>query len=113
MIEQVNPDQLPTWFEAVRVHGEPMLLDVREPAEWSAASVKPSGADLVLMSMQTIPSRLAELDPERPVAVLCHHGARSMNVAVFLERQGFSHVVNVAGGIDAWSRQFDPTVPRY
>ncbi|WP_028603905.1 rhodanese-like domain-containing protein [Ottowia thiooxydans] len=113
MIEQINPDQLPAWFDAIREHGEPLLLDVREPAEWNAASVSLPGAELLQMSMQTIPSRLAEFDPDRPVAVLCHHGARSMNVAVFLTRQGFAHVVNIAGGIDAWSLQFDPSVPRY
>lgn len=113
MIEQINPVQLSAWFDSVRAHGEPLLLDVREPAEWQAASVRPAGADLLQIPMQAIPSRLAELDPDRPTAVLCHHGMRSMQVAVFLTRQGFANVVNIAGGIDAWSQQVDPAVPRY
>ncbi len=113
MIEQINPNEVSAWFDAARTHGEPLLLDVREPAEWQAASVSQVGAEVLQMSMQTIPSRLAELDPDRPTAVLCHHGARSMQVAMFLARQGFAHVVNIAGGIDAWSRQVDPSVARY
>lgn len=113
MIEQITPDKLPSWFDVSRVHGEPVLLDVREPAEWQLASVQPTGAELLQMPMQSIPLRLAELDPDRPVAVLCHHGGRSMQVAMFLTRQGFAHVANVAGGIDAWSLQVDPNLPRY
>ncbi|MFD1711343.1 sulfurtransferase [Ottowia sp. GY511] len=113
MIEQVTPGQLPAWFEAASADGAPLLLDVREPAEWQAASVRPAGAELLQMSMQTLPARLAELDPDRPVAVLCHHGGRSMQVAMFLAQHGFERVANVAGGIDAWALPVDPSVPRY
>ena len=113
MIEQVSPAGLPAWIESVRSHGEPVLLDVREPAEWRAASASSPEMELLQMSMQTIPARMNELDPARPVAVLCHHGGRSMQVAMFLAREGFSHIANVAGGIDAWSLQVDPAVPRY
>jgi len=113
MIDQVTPERLPAWLEAARAEGEPVLLDVREPAEWQTASVEAPGAELLQMSMQTIPARLNELDPDRPVAILCHHGGRSMQVAMFLARQGFAHVANIAGGIDAWSLQVDPSVPRY
>jgi rhodanese-related sulfurtransferase len=63
--------------------------------------------------MHTIPARLDELDRDRPIACLCHHGARSMQVAAFLAQQGFAHVANIAGGIDAWSAQVDATVPMY
>lgn len=113
MIEQITPDKLSSWLDASRAHGEPVLLDVREPAEWQLASIQPEGAELLQMPMQTIPLRLAELDADRPVAVLCHHGGRSMQVAMFLARQGFEHVANVAGGIDAWSLHVDSSVPRY
>ena len=113
MIDQIYPGQLDAWFDSVRAHGEPVILDVREPAEWAAASVQPTGVEVLQIAMQTIPGRLSELDPDRPVAVLCHHGARSMQVAMFLAQQGFDRVVNVAGGIDAWSLQVDPSVPRY
>lgn len=113
MIEQISPNTLSSWLDANRIHGEPVLLDVREPAEWRLASIQPAGAELLQIPMQTIPLRLSELDPERPVAVLCHHGGRSMQVAMFLTRQGFTHIANVSGGIDAWSLQVDPSLPRY
>lgn len=91
-----------------------MLLDVREPWELATASVTaPSGSCLVAIPMNQIPARLGELDPGQPVACLCHHGARSQRVALFLEQQGFGDVANVAGGIEAWSRELDPKVPRY
>ena len=114
MIEQVTPSQLPAWLQAAADGGAlPLLLDVREPAEWQVASVRVGGAELLQLPMHNIPPRLSELDPERPVAVLCHHGGRSMQVAMFLAQHGFERVANVAGGIDAWSLQVDPSVPRY
>ena len=63
--------------------------------------------------MREIPARLAELDPETPTVVVCHHGTRSMHVAMFLERQGFSSVINLTGGVDAWARTVDPAMPVY
>ena len=63
--------------------------------------------------MGEIPARLAELDAATPVACLCHHGARSQRVAQFLAGNGFTQVANIAGGIDAWSAERDPSVPRY
>ena len=114
MIEQVTPSQLPAWLQAAADGGAlPLLLDVREPAEWQAASVRVGGAELLQLPMHSIPPRLSELDPERPVAVLCHHGGRSMQVAMFLAQRGFARVANVAGGIDAWALQLDPALPRY
>ncbi len=87
---------------------EPLILDVREPWEITAASI--SGT--VNIPMGDIPSRLAELDPDRETIVMCHHGVRSAQVAMYLARSGFEHVLNLAGGIDAWS-EIDPSVPRY
>jgi rhodanese-related sulfurtransferase len=63
--------------------------------------------------MGTVPARLSELDPNRAIACLCHHGGRSMQVASFLQARGFAHVANIAGGIDAWSVELDTSVPRY
>ena len=63
--------------------------------------------------MGEISSRLAELDPRRDTVVICRSGGRSAQVAQFLERQGFSSVFNLAGGILAWSRDLDPTIPQY
>jgi rhodanese-related sulfurtransferase len=76
------------------------------------ASAKPEALDLLHMPMQSIPARLDELDKTRPIACLCHHGGRSMQVASFLMQHGFE-VVNVAGGIHAWSAQVDPSIPVY
>lgn len=112
MIDQVHPTDLDAWLAAQGGHG--VLLDVREPQELRAASIPPQpGFDLVAIPMNEIPARLAELDADRPVACLCHHGARSQRVAMFLAHNGFGRVANIAGGIDAWSLQRDPGVPRY
>jgi rhodanese-related sulfurtransferase len=113
MIPQVRPSHLATWLKAARTYGNPIVLDVREPAELLAASVNSGDFDLVAIPMNSIPQRLAELDASRPVACLCHHGARSQRVAAFLGANGFAHVANIAGGIDAWSQELDTTVSRY
>ncbi len=113
MIENIHPGDLQSWLEKMRPLGQPIVLDVREPSELQRASVNVNGFELVHIPMGVIPPRLNELDPERPVACLCHHGGRSMRVAAFLEYQGFKHVANITGGINAWSSQLDPNVPRY
>jgi rhodanese-related sulfurtransferase len=77
------------------------------------ASITANGFNLVTIPMGVIPPRLGELDPLQPIACLCHHGGRSMQVAAFLESRGFAYVANIAGGINAWSAEVDPTVPRY
>ncbi|VTU24418.1 putative adenylyltransferase/sulfurtransferase MoeZ [Variovorax sp. PBL-H6] len=112
MIDQVPPARLADWF-ALDAAAAPVLLDVREPWERQTASVTPQGFALVAIPMNEIPARLAELDPGQRIACLCHHGARSQRVAAFLSQNGFAEVANVAGGIDAWSMQHDPSVPRY
>jgi rhodanese-related sulfurtransferase len=113
MITQIRPSELPDWLAAARAHGEPVVLDVREPGELAVASIKANGFNLLTIPMGVIPLRLAELDPEQPIACLCHHGGRSMQVASFLKAQGFAHVANIAGGINAWSAEVDPSVARY
>ena len=113
MIAQVRPRDLKAWLERVRAFGEPVVLDVREPAELQTASVQPDGFTLLTIPMGAVPARLSELDPGQPVACLCHHGGRSMQVASFLLGRGFSQVANVAGGIHAWADELDPRIPRY
>ncbi|MEJ7688843.1 MAG: rhodanese-like domain-containing protein [Variovorax sp.] len=112
MIDQIRPAELSDWF-ARDAAAQPVLLDVREPWELQTASVVPHGFALVAMPMNEVPARLAELDPAQRIACLCHHGARSQRVAAFLAQNGFAEVANVAGGIDAWSAQQDPSIPRY
>ena len=113
MIAQIRPAQLDQWLTSAREHGEPVVLDVREPHELQLASVHAKGFTLLTVPMNSVPVRLSELDPSQPIACLCHHGMRSMQVANFLHNQGFEHVVNVAGGIHAWSAELDPSVAVY
>jgi rhodanese-related sulfurtransferase len=97
---------------ADRLKTEPglVLLDVREPWEYQTAQI----AGSKLMPMGEVPSRVfQELDPEAHIVTICHAGVRSMNVAVWLRNQGFDKVQSMRGGIDSWSREIDPAVPRY
>jgi rhodanese-related sulfurtransferase len=86
-----------------------LILDVREPFEIALAPFP--GATHIPMG--DVPSRLTELDPDRETVVVCHHGVRSAQVAMYLAQMGFERVLNLAGGIDAWSEDADPSTPRY
>ena len=99
----------PTEFVARRDKGESLtLLDVREDWELGVASVP----DVVHIPMGEVADRLGELDRGREVVVLCRSGRRSLQVANFLQQNGF-RAVNLAGGILAWSRELDATIPAY
>ena len=111
MIDQVRPSELKDWLQAQA--GAPLVLDVREGWELQTASIQADGFELRAIPMNEVPARLAELPRDRPLAVLCHHGGRSQRVAMFLEQQGYTRVANIAGGIDAWSQEIDPSIPRY
>lgn len=87
----------------------PLLLDVREPWEFGICRI--DGA--LPMPMASVPARLDELDPDAEIVVVCHHGMRSAQVCLFLERQGFSRVLNLAGGVAAWAAEVDPAMPQY
>ena len=113
MIDQVRPADLEAWIQSQPAGSKPVVLDVREPWEVQTASVKPDGFELVAIPMNEVPNRVAELDPDQPLAVLCHHGHRSQRVAMFLAGNGFARLANIAGGIDAWSREVDASVPLY
>jgi len=91
----------------------PQLLDVREPWEVATARIEADGVDLVTIPMGEIVRRTGELDASRPIVCLCHHGMRSLQVARYLASRGFAPIHNLSGGIDAWSREVDPSVPRY
>lgn len=86
-----------------------MLLDVRERWEWETARIE--GAQHI--PMREVPSRFEELERDRAVVAICHHGGRSLQVAMYLEKNGFTRVHNLQGGVDAWSRTVDPAVPLY
>jgi len=108
---KITPEQyLKVRNETAGKADTPLLLDVREPWEFATAAIP--GATLIPMG--DIPSRAhAELDPDQPIIVLCHHGARSLSVTMWLRREGFDHAQSLAGGIDFWSRSIDPSIPRY
>jgi rhodanese-related sulfurtransferase len=86
-----------------------ILLDVREP--WEHATAKIDGS--LLMPMGQVAARVQELDPDAHVVTICHAGMRSLNVAIRLRNEGLENVQSLRGGIDAWSREIDPKVPRY
>ena len=86
------------------------FIDVREPWEFATAMIE----GFELMPMGDVPSRAhQELDPEERLVLLCHHGIRSLNTTVWLRNQGFEQAQSLRGGIDAWSAEIDPMVPRY
>jgi rhodanese-related sulfurtransferase len=87
----------------------PLLLDVREPWEFSICRIEGSQS----IPMRQIPATAAQLDPDRETVVICHHGIRSYQVARYLEQRGFSRVINLEGGVAAWARDQDPTMPVY
>lgn len=113
MIDQIQPSQLPDWISSKSASGNTVVLDVREPYEVQTACVTANGFELVTLPMGSIVEKLSELDKDRPIACLCHHGSRSMQVAAYLSSQGFTHLANIEGGIQAWSSQVDPNVPTY
>ncbi len=87
----------------------PTVVDVREHWERQTASIAPSEH----IPMSEIPAHLPELDPDRHIIVYCHHGVRSLSVTDWLRRQGYESVQSMSGGIDRWSLEIDPKVPRY
>jgi rhodanese-related sulfurtransferase len=98
--------------ELKRMHddAEPfVLLDVREDDEIATASLDFAKH----IPMGSVPERLGELPKDGNIVVMCHGGGRSGRVASYLRQQGFESVANLAGGIDAWSVEVDPSVPRY
>jgi rhodanese-related sulfurtransferase len=104
---EITPEQLKKLREQ---KSDFTLLDVREPWEYQTAKIE--GA--TLMPVGDVPSRAhQELDPDKHIVAYCHHGVRSMNVTAWLRQQGFEKAQSLAGGIDRWAREIDPTVPKY
>jgi rhodanese-related sulfurtransferase len=107
-MQHLTAPQLAEWIADIS-RPAPVLLDVREAWEYQTCHIE--GA--LPMPMNTVPARQAELDPEAPLVCICHHGARSMQVAAFLERNGFTQVTNLTGGVHAWAQQVDGSMPTY
>ena len=105
-IEEISPEELKR-RQASGV--PPRLIDVREP--WDVAMAAIPGA--IHIPLNELPQRLGELDPKADTVVMCKAGGRSLRAAMFLQTRGFSHVANLTGGIDAWTRDVDPSLPSY
>lgn len=107
-MQQITPHHLAEWL-ADESRSQPFLLDVREPWEVDICRI----SDSQHVPMHLIPMRCDELPKDRDIVVICHHGGRSMQVAMFLERQGREGVHNLMGGVAAWAGEIDPTMRRY
>ena len=105
-MRNLSPEQVKQLLD---IKPQTILLDVREKWELEICQI----ASSLHIPMQNIPDSLEELDSEREIVVICHHGARSMQVASFLEQSGFSNIINLAGGVDAWAETVDPEMQRY
>lgn len=104
---EISPEE----FAVLRREGKPhRLIDVREPFELSIAKLENSED----IPMRAVPGCLAQLeDDDKPLVVMCHHGVRSLQVVCWLREQGVENCRSLAGGIERWSRDVDPEVPRY
>ncbi|HUN70519.1 MAG TPA: rhodanese-like domain-containing protein [Burkholderiales bacterium] len=107
-VTNIGPVELSNWL-ADAERGKPLLLDVREPWEFQTCRIE----NARLVPLRELPARLGELDPATETVVICHHGGRSMQAAMFLAGRGFDRVHNLAGGVDAWARSVDPSMPVY
>jgi rhodanese-related sulfurtransferase len=103
---QVDVEELNAALQAGQ---DVQLLDVREDWEFTLARLE--GA--LWIPLAELGRRLEELDRQRPLVVYCHHGIRSLHAALALRSRGFEQARSLRGGIDRWSQEIDPTVPRY
>ena len=107
-IPEIGPAAARDWLAAPDA---PHLIDVREPEEWEICQLP--GAELLPLSRFGEEFQQVLSDPSQTLLLYCHHGVRSAHAAMFLKRQGYTDVVNLAGGIDAWSVEVDPSIRRY
>jgi len=107
-MQQLSALQLKAWLEDPG-RGNPVLVDVREPWELDVCRLP----GVMAMPMRSVPARYLELQRDAETVIVCHHGARSYQVGLFLEHQGFRNLFNLFGGMAAWSRDADPTTPTY
>ena len=106
-MRELSTDDCKSYLEQAAT--PPLLLDVREPWEYSIVHLEHSR----LIPMREIPQAAESMNPEQETIVICHHGIRSRAVALYLESTGFSNVINLNGGLDAWARDTDRQMPAY
>ena len=106
-MRELTPLELKDYLE--NAEPAPLLLDVREPAEFDICHI----AGSQLLPMGVVAASIDELPHDRPIVVICHHGMRSYSIARYLEQQGFEPVMNLSGGLDAWARKVDLNMATY
>ncbi|WP_105532654.1 rhodanese-like domain-containing protein [Solimicrobium silvestre] len=104
----ISAPELANWLADAN-RQPPVLLDVRELSELQHCQIPAS----LHIPMHSVPPRMNELDSAAAIVCICHHGARSMQVARFLKQHDFEHVINLTGGIHAWAVQVDTTMETY
>jgi rhodanese-related sulfurtransferase len=107
-MRQLTPGELAAWLSE-KDRQKPLLLDVREAWEFAHCHIVNS----IHVPMNAVPASLSDWDDDAPIVAICHHGARSFQVAYFLEQNGFQQVYNLSGGVDAWAKTVDPAMPTY
>ena len=108
IMNMLTPQELHGWLADAR-RPAPFLLDVREPWEFAIGHI----AGAINIPLASIPARQQEVPDDQPVVCICHHGMRSAQVAMFLAQQGFEPLYNLSGGVAAWSRTVDASLPAY
>jgi len=108
LIAQITPVELAAW-RADPSRATPVLVDVREPWEFDHCRIEGS----LPLPLSQLPARRTELPEDRPLVLVCHHGNRSQQAAMWLLRNGFTDVHNLSGGVEAWAQDVDPAMPRY
>jgi len=108
LIAQITPAELAAWrTDAARP--APVIVDVREPWEFEHCRIEGS----VPIPLGQIPARMGELPADADLVLVCHHGGRSQQAAMWLERNGRGNLHNLRGGVEAWALEVDPAMPRY
>lgn len=105
-IKNLMPEQVQ---QLLNENADIVLLDVREKWEFEICNIDSS----INIPMNEVPAAVKNLAEDRETIIICHHGARSMQVAHYLENTGFSDIINLDGGVDAWARLVDPAMPQY
>lgn len=106
-MRRFTPKELRAYLE--KATSPPLLLDVREPWEFQYCHIE--GSELI--PMREIPAAATQLGPAQEIVVICHHGIRSRQVAYYLEQAGFTNLINLEGGVEAWAQDVDLTMKRY
>jgi rhodanese-related sulfurtransferase len=106
MIKSISPKDAKKLIEQ---NSSLKLIDVREPWEHNRAKLDNSQ----LIPLKEFPNHLDKFEPKDSFLIYCHHGTRSFYACAYMMQQGFKEVYNLEGGIDAWSRNVDNSVPKY